>query len=728
MSTRSSTAKSSNRRLTAFLIAVLLVGIVPVPAFCTATPPPHWSGALPDNLLVLRSGVKEYDLGHLVRILRDPSGKLGIEDVSSPSFRGRFLPSTGTAPGFGISTDVFWMEFTLLDQAPGLHWLLEIAHPLLDYVTLYFPQRSTRPDAVSGYLVLHGGDALPFDSREILHRNFVFELPTEPDVAAVCYLRVQTQSSMLLPLTVWEREAFRQQDQNALLALGIYYGVLLVMLLYNFFLYLSLKDDTYLWYVLCTAAYVLLQGGLNGLTYQYLWPGSPWLNHAMLPASLFACTGLTVHFAGVFLGVRRQFPGALLLYRGLIACSMLFMPLSFMIPYRISMNVGVPLAILAILTLLVTGVASWMRDYKPARFFLIGWSVFLAGQLINALNRGYGLLPSNFFTLYCGQIGSALQVVLLALALADRIKVIQEEKQQAQVSALDALRTADLLNDKLLEYNRNLEQMVEERTRELTTANRQLREMDRLKSDFLANVSHELRTPLTSIIGFAEVIRERLENQPTTAQPEGKRANLDKIMRFAGIISSEGDRLTRLINDVLDLSRLEAGKVVWRMEPNDIAEIVQESLAATSPLFEQKGLEVHCHVEQGLPPLCCDKDRVVQVCINLLANAAKFTKNGHVRCTVQRHDDAICIAIADTGQGIPSQDMESIFDKFKQSGDTLTSKPKGSGLGLPICRQIVNQHGGEIRVRSILGQGSVFIVSLPLRHHDPESTQDSADA
>jgi two-component system, sensor histidine kinase LadS len=670
--------------------------------------------------LVLRSGFKEYDLGHKVRILQDPAGALSIKEVSSPAFRGRFLASSGRVPTFGISSDVLWLEFTILDQASGEDWLLEIGHPLLDHISLYTPLRSTGPEAARGYRVLHAGDALSFDAREIPHRNFVFELPTIKGGNATCYLRIQTQSSMLLRLTVWEREEFRRQDQNALLLLGIYYGVLLVMLFYNFFLFLSLKDAAYLCYVLSIASYMLFQGGLNGLTYQYLWPGSPWFNNAVLPASLFATTAFSVLFAGVFLGIRTQLRGALPLYQGIFCCSLLFMLLSFVIPYGISMKVGTPLAILAILIVLVTGVVSWLRNFKPARFFLIAWMAFLAGQLISALNRGYGLLPSNSFTLYCGQIGSALEVVLLALALADRIKVVREERQLAQERALEALRTTDMLNDKLLEYNRNLEQMVEERTMELTMANERLREMDRLKSDFLANVSHELRTPLTSIIGFAEIIRERVREQLAAASQEHGsrfRASMNKVLRFIDIIASEGDRLTRLINDVLDLSKLEAGKVEWQMESNDIAEIVDASLNATSPLFEQKGLEVLRHVEQKLPLLCCDRDRIVQVCINLLANAVKFTQNGSVCCSVQRRDNTICIAISDTGPGISSHDLESIFDKFKQSGDPLTAKPKGSGLGLSICRQIVTHHGGDIQVRSTLGQGSTFIVSLPLHPH-----------
>lgn len=701
-----------------FLLAAILGGNVlfqPLGEASSAV----FQGETPLNgPLVLRDNIKEYDLGHKVRILQDSDGELGITEVSSPAFRGRFLASSGRAPTFGISSDVLWLEFTVLDLSNGEDWLLEIGYPHLDQIAFYTPLRSTGQEEAAGYRVLHAGDALPFDAREIPHRNFVFALHTEKGVATTFYLRIQTQSSMLLPLTVWEREEFRRQDQGALLLFGIYYGVLLVMLFYNFFLFLSLKDAAYLCYVLSIAAYMVFQAGVNGLAFQYVWPGSPWFNNAILPASLFATTAFSVLFAGVFLGIRKQLPGVLPLYHGIFFFSVLFMLLSFVIPYEFGMKIGLPLAILAIITMLFTGVVSWLRNFKPARFFLIGWSLFLAGQLISALNRGYGLLPSNFFTLYCGQIGSALEVVLLALALADRIKVVREERQLAQERALEALRTTDMLNEKLLEYNRNLEQMVEERTSELTQANEQLREMDRLKSDFLANVSHELRTPLTSIIGFAEVIRERVRDQlAATSGEHGPRfrSSMEKVLRFIDIIASEGDRLTRLINDVLDLSRLEAGKVAWQMEPNDIAGIVDASLNATSPLFEQKGLEVRRHLEQQLPPLCCDKDRIVQVCINLLANAAKFTPNGSVLCSVQRHGNTIRIAVADTGPGIPPRDLENIFDKFKQSGDTLTAKPKGSGLGLSICRQIVSHHGGDIQVRSTLGQGSTFIVSLPLQ-------------
>ncbi|HXV41840.1 MAG TPA: ATP-binding protein, partial [Anaerolineae bacterium] len=245
------------------------------------------------------------------------------------------------------------------------------------------------------------------------------------------------------------------------------------------------------------------------------------------------------------------------------------------------------------------------------------------------------------------------------------------------------------------------------------------------KSTFLANVSHELRTPLTAVLGFAKIIEKRLaEVILPRIQADLESANDAKTQRAVkqvrenvGIIVAEGQRLTNLINDVLDLAKIEAGKVEWQMQSLAMTEIVERAIAATSALFEQKPLKLVKEVADDLPQVVGDRDRLIQVVINLISNAVKFTDQGSVTCRVQPADGEIVISIIDTGIGIAEADQPKVFEKFIQVGNTLIDKPQGTGLGLPICRQIIEQHGGRIWLESKLGQGSTFSFALPI---DPQ--------
>jgi signal transduction histidine kinase/CheY-like chemotaxis protein len=236
------------------------------------------------------------------------------------------------------------------------------------------------------------------------------------------------------------------------------------------------------------------------------------------------------------------------------------------------------------------------------------------------------------------------------------------------------------------------------------------------KSAFLSTVSHELRTPLTSVLGFAKITKKRLEEKifPITDQSDPKTVKtIEQISTNLGVVIAEGERLTTLINDVLDLAKIEAGKMEWNMEEVYLPDIVERAIAATSALFEQKNLVLEKKIEEGLPIISGDRDKLIQVVVNLLSNAVKFTKEGAVHVKVYQDKDGIVVGITDTGIGIAPEDHDKVFEQFKQVGDTLTDKPKGTGLGLPICKEIVERHGGKIWLQSELGAGSTFYFMLP---------------
>jgi signal transduction histidine kinase/DNA-binding response OmpR family regulator len=345
----------------------------------------------------------------------------------------------------------------------------------------------------------------------------------------------------------------------------------------------------------------------------------------------------------------------------------------------------------------------------------------------------------------------ASAVVLLGLALSYVLtrrstRPIQQIAQQAtaiangdfsRVVELRAITSADEVGDlahdfydmsvklkqsreKLEEFNRELEQKVQERTGELQEANRKLTELDELKSNFLSTVSHELRTPLTSIKAFAEIL---LDNQGE---------DRDTQLRFLQIINTESERLSRLISDLLDLSKIESGAVRWKMEPLDPRDIVEKSLESLSLLAAQKVIQIRHDVPPEVPRIHGDHDRLVQVVTNLVSNALKFTNEGgsidiSIK-TVARDDgqyreiplgeaglaDFVQVAVRDTGIGVPREHLTAVFDKFHQVDSAVTRRRGGgTGLGLAICKEIVEHHQGSIWAKSEVGQGSTFYFALP---------------
>lgn len=244
----------------------------------------------------------------------------------------------------------------------------------------------------------------------------------------------------------------------------------------------------------------------------------------------------------------------------------------------------------------------------------------------------------------------------------------------------------------------------------------------RLKSEFLSMISHELRTPLTSVVGFAKLIKKKLESClfPLIQTEDKKSLFMSRqILENVDIIMTEATRLTALINDILDMSQIESGAIEWHMEPVNLTEIIQKASSVFASLMANKSLQMIYEIEAELPEVLGDRDRLVQVMVNLISNAVKFTHKGSVTCRSQTVHDEVVTSVIDSGLGIAHEDQLKIFEKFKQVGDTLTDKPAGTGLGLSICKQIVESHGGRIWVESTIGKGSRFSFALPTRKSIP---------
>jgi signal transduction histidine kinase len=294
-----------------------------------------------------------------------------------------------------------------------------------------------------------------------------------------------------------------------------------------------------------------------------------------------------------------------------------------------------------------------------------------------------------------GAIGAASARIMVASVAKEEALTLEEVR-----AIVDDASQAVMYSHRLEQKSRELEAA----TAGLRAANERLQELDRLKDDFVSMVSHELRTPLTSIRAFTQILFE---------DPE---VELEQRKRFLGIITKETERLTRLINQVLDVSKMESGRADWQAARVDLKEVVGDALAGMSQVFEERNIQVEVRLPERVPPITADVDRIIQVLLNLLSNAAKFChpREGRIEVELTRQGPALRVDVRDNGAGIDPADQNVIFDKFRQVGDSLTDKPHGSGLGLHISRQIVEHYGGRLWVESGPGAGACFSFTLPL--------------
>jgi signal transduction histidine kinase len=284
-----------------------------------------------------------------------------------------------------------------------------------------------------------------------------------------------------------------------------------------------------------------------------------------------------------------------------------------------------------------------------------------------------------------------------------------QDKRQAIIVARD-ISERKRSEQALKRSHEQLEIRVRERTKELDRANQ-------AKSEFLSTVSHELRTPLTAVLGFAKVTSRKLDTAIFPAleavADDDLKKDMEVVRKNLEIIAGEGQRLTMLINDVLDLAKMEADRVEYAMAPIRPETFIRRTVEVTSALFDDNDLGLRLDIDPGLPMVMGDMDRLMQVMVNLFSNAVKFTSQGTVSCSARTVDDNVRVCVSDTGVGIQPELLESIFEEFTQAGEHLSNRPPGTGLGLTICKHIIEGHGGHIWAESRVGQGSSFIFTLP---------------
>ena len=301
--------------------------------------------------------------------------------------------------------------------------------------------------------------------------------------------------------------------------------------------------------------------------------------------------------------------------------------------------------------------------------------------------------------------GESTLGVLFAYSTRSLVYFSPELLQLLQVVANQvggAITNARLYQELRL-FSLDLDRKVRERTAELERANDRLREIDRLKSEFLSVVAHEFRTPLTSICSFSEILLSY------------ERLDAERMREFVKIINDEGERLTRLIAQLLDISRIESGKLELELEPHDLGEILEAAFRIAEPVATRHQVRLGLELPPELPPLCVDRDRIIQVLTNLLSNAVRMSPPDElVRISATRRNGMVVVSVADRGPGVPIDHREMVFGKFARAETAPARNGEGTGLGLFVSRQIVEHHGGQIWIAEVPGGGADFRFTVPV--------------
>lgn len=631
------------------------------------------------NFLDVEHQEPDLNLSSYLYYLEDSSAQLDLAQI-------RALPDTAwqknlhQTPNFGFTDSVYWFWFDMENSTTDeTRWLLEVGYPILDRVDIY-----TLTDTEQ-YEHWELGDTLLFHKRPIAHRNFVVPLRLERLEKMSVYLRVQSKGSMQVPLTLWSEQGFNEKDHTYSLIHGIFFGLFVVMALYNLFLYLSVRDISFLYYVGFVCSFLALLMSLSGYGFQHIWPYAiDWqainipvlVSLALIFSSLFTQRFLQIHKDNSL-----KFYGLSIL----VAIGMLNLAATFVIPYALEIKILMLICIFSGVVSFAIGVSCWFSFGSAARYFSVSWVMVIMGAVIIALNR-MGYLPAYEWVEYIPASTASLQALILSFALGDRIQAERNEKLAAQRQALESQREA--LKARLI-------------AREVEFKSQQIRieaeAESRAKSEFLAMMSHEIRTPLNGIMGMADLLRS---------------TNLDEqLRRYVNTIYSSGESLLTIINDILDFSKIQAGKLEVEKIPVNLLDLIDDCSAIFSSKVFSKNITLLCTLEPHQPVLIqSDPVRLRQVILNYLSNAIKFTEKGHVelKLSLDTHHEILRISVQDSGAGIPEDKQKLLFRSFTQADSSTTRRYGGTGLGLAICKKLSELMGGDTGLHSTLGQGSTF--------------------
>jgi len=627
-----------------------------------------------EHSLHLNDEQEIYSLNKGLFYFEDKDLNLNIDQISSDEMNFDVIKNKELS--FGFSPSAFWFKVPILNQVTkkNKQWWLDIDYTLLDDIQVY--QKIDKEIN----LLLHSGDGESFSHRPIQWRTFSTILETGSD--STLYIRVQTQSAMQVPIKIYSSEEIVKVKQAETLFFGFFYGVLLLIIFYNIFLFFVWHDKTYLYYIAFVGSFVLWQLCIDGLGHQYLWPDTRWINEkgALVFISMTIFSALM--FTRRFLQLNSYAPGLSLVLVSLQGLMVTLLVSSFIFPYSIVIQILVWLTFPIPVVLLYAGVIALKHHYQYARFYIMGWSVFLGGSVLLSLNT-LGVLPGYDLVRYLQPTGSMVEVVFFSLALAERIHLLRRQN----------IKTLSRLNSRL-------QSEVHEKVSEIREKDELLMQKFRLATmgEMLENISHQWKQPLhkLSLVMQNFYFRHKLEGS--------SEEELEKFNKQSSILLNY---MSNTIDDFRNFFSPQKEK-----ETFDIDENIQKVLSILSSSIDEQEIQIDINSKnsskvKGYP------NEFGQVLLNLFSNSKDaFVLNRiqdkKIKIDISETDDKIMVSFLDNAGGIPVKILPKVFDPYFST----KGLKEGSGIGLYMSKMIIeNSMHGQFSVNN-LDQGAEFTIAL----------------
>ncbi|HOX81624.1 MAG TPA: 7TM diverse intracellular signaling domain-containing protein [Chryseolinea sp.] len=614
---------------------------------------------------------------HLV----DKTGALTIMQVHALPMKA--LPDPTTSPNFGFNRFVHWFKLEITNNSRNEDWLLEIPFAPLDQVDFYL-----QTDSDTAWIHKVSGDLFKMSGKDAHHRSPVFTFSILPDEHKTIYLRVKTVSSVQVPITIWQSNVFFQASSRIQIINGMFYGAMLIMVLYQFFLAFQTRELTTIYYVFTLVAMTNVVAFFQGYNFLYLHPEDPDVNDLFAivtgPAFVLFSTLLTRSFLN--LRTFNKWLDNLLLGNMFldIVCALLML----IYVRKISYEYHYYFVVMHCVLVLISAYYCLKKNYKPALYYLLAWIAPLLATTVFSMSS-LGLVPGYLSTNYVGlMFGSLLQVLFISFALGERWTNVFSENQSMQEKELRREQ----------EEKEHLEREVRLRTEEIQSKNERLEEVNNIKDKLFSIVSHDIKGPLTSL-----QLALTLAKSGDVSPAEFKKLAYELELRLT--------YTNEFISNLLQWAKLQLGGSLYQPEKIDLSSIAAETLVLFEPEINIKRISV----EYQLPALhaLADLNMIRSMMRNLITNAVKFTGiEGSITVKGWSKESEIVFSIADTGVGIPKAHQERMFTLSSVTTQG-TQREKGTGLGLLLCKEFVEKNGGRIWFESEEGKGTTFYFSLP---------------
>lgn len=658
-------------------------------------------------------------------VLEDSTTKLSLDEIRSSAIAGQFKTESAPAEGlsFGFTRSAYWLRLTLQNSSEQpVKRMLEVAYARMSTIQFHQPKLPNSPNPLepgADYQSRTTGIALPFKTRGYPNRFFVFPVVVPAHSVQVYYLRFESILPILIPARLWVPQAFHEHERNDYITQAWYFGMATAMILFNLLLFFALRDVIYLQYIAFASCTVLAVAAQNGLTKEYIWRDSPLWSEVSTGAAYALSIATMMIFMRTMLATRQVLPKADWVLRATILV-LLLLPLGLASSYSQVIKPAAGIYVASLVMILATGLWCAVKRQRSAYFFLAAFSMLCFGAVLIGL-RTMGLLSINSITTNGFQFGSALEMILLALALADRFNQIRREKALAQSASLEAQRR---LVENLQTGERMLEERVAARTDELSATLERLRQTqddlvhaEKLASlgSLVAGVSHELNTPIgTALVGSSTLAHNVSAFKATLDSGTLRRSSLTEFatqtVPIAELVCRSCQRASNLI---ASFKRIAVDQTSEQRRSFDLASLVDDNLAALRPSFRGTPWIIEAHIPAGV---ACDSypGPLGQIIASLLQNAVghAFAERltGSIALVARLAEGTVELTITDDGNGMDRAMLGRIFEPFY----TSRLGQGGSGLGLSIARSLATQVlGGTLSVISEPGAGSSFVLSFP---------------